>query len=186
MITVWKKFYTLARPDGWDFPSGKTINYRDNIGKVINCYRFNRREEFFGEVFARASRKPDQVWFRIPCSVYEVRGTPVRRNRYQDEYWFSNLEVKRELQPSEFFKWNYEEACNPTNPFEIKTPKITDWHIYELEKWVRVRQSLINPIPVFYSSAVALSISCCVGKYPAHYPTPAVWDFVKSSVGDSA
>ncbi|MGA2465254.1 MAG: hypothetical protein ABSH06_12990 [Thermodesulfobacteriota bacterium] len=68
MITVWRKFYKLARPDGWDFPSGKTINYRDNIGKVINCYRFNRREEFFGEAFARASRKPDQAWFRIPCS----------------------------------------------------------------------------------------------------------------------
>jgi len=91
------------------------------------------------------------------------------------------LEVKRELQPSEFFKWNYEEACNPTNPFEIKTPEITDWHIYELEKWVRVRQTLINHRPVLYSSAVTLSIRYSVGEYPTY----AVFDFVKSSVGDA-
>lgn len=96
MITVWRKFYTLARPDGWDFPSGKTINYRDNIGKVINSYRFNIGEEFFGEAFARASRKPDQAWFRIPCSVYEVRGTPVRKDKY-DLFPFCPKLLKRSL-----------------------------------------------------------------------------------------
>ena len=186
MITIWKKFYKLARPDGWDFPSGKTINYRENIGKVINCYTFNRREEFFGEAFIRASRKPDQAWFEIPCSVYEVRGTPVRKNRYGHEYSFSELKVERELQPSEVFKWNYEEACNPINPFEIKTPKITDSHCYELEQWASVIQGLINPSPGFYSNAVAFSISYSVGKYPTHYAVPAVWEFVKSSVGDTA
>lgn len=86
------------------------------------------------------------------------------------------------MQPSKVFKWNYEEACNPTNPFEIKTPKITDWHIHEIEKWIWVNRHLINPSPVFYSSAVPFSIINSIGEYPIW----AIWDFVKSSVGDAA
>ena len=92
-----------------------------------------------------------------------------------------SLKVEKELQPSEVFKWNYEEACNPINPFEIKTPKITDWHFYELKKWVWGRKNLINP-PAFYSSTVPFIIIKSVGEYP----TWAVWDFVKSSIGDTA
>lgn len=92
------------------------------------------------------------------------------------------MKVERELQPSEVFKWNYEEACNPINPFEIKTPRITDSHLYELEKWALVNRDLINLNSFLYSSAVESSISYSVGTYPRY----VVWDFVKSSVGDTA
>jgi len=30
-------YYKLARPDGWDFYTGKTINYREGIGKIVNA-----------------------------------------------------------------------------------------------------------------------------------------------------
>lgn len=31
------KYYKLARPDGWDFHTGKKVNYRENIGKTVHA-----------------------------------------------------------------------------------------------------------------------------------------------------
>ncbi len=30
-------FWKAANPSGWDFYTGKTINYRDAIGQVVKC-----------------------------------------------------------------------------------------------------------------------------------------------------
>jgi len=49
-----EKFYKLAKPDGWDFYSGKTINYRDNVGRTVVCPEFDRNGELCTSAFIHA------------------------------------------------------------------------------------------------------------------------------------
>jgi len=34
------KYYKLAKLDGWDFRTGNTINYRENLGKTVTVPTF--------------------------------------------------------------------------------------------------------------------------------------------------
>lgn len=36
-----KKYYKLAKPDGFDWYTGKTINYRESIGKIVTVPKPN-------------------------------------------------------------------------------------------------------------------------------------------------
>ena len=155
-------FFKLAHPTGWDFYTfdGKkgTINYRENIGKRVVCPGYNRTGNLCSSMFIHASRKPNQCFIgaSIPCSAYLVTGRPVREDA--DKCGFKSLRILEELKPEELFTWNYKEACNPINPFQITPPpKISKKHIKLLRKWASVWAS--------------------VGD--------SVWDSVWDSVGDS-
>ena len=135
------KFYKLARPDGWDFYSGRTINYRDNIGGIV-------RRPIYGKVelcsvrAIHASRNPDDCFIgaSIPCSAYLVTGKPYAED--DNKCGFKQLRIIKELDPAKLFRWDYTLACNPVNPFKIKSPKITKEHIDLLRQWTSVGDSV--------------------------------------------
>jgi hypothetical protein len=37
-----EKFYKLAKLDGWDFRTGNTINYRENLGKTVTVPTYRK------------------------------------------------------------------------------------------------------------------------------------------------
>lgn len=64
--------YKIARPDGWDFYTGKTINYRKNVGKIV---RWDETKVWSAAVFKKkiniASSNPNDC-FRTDCFRYYV------------------------------------------------------------------------------------------------------------------
>ena len=117
-----QRFYKLARPDGFDFYTGKTINYRDSIGKIVKCPGFNGQGILCSHTVLHASRIPEQAFVgaKIPCSVFEVTGKPIVEDN--DKCGFSELQIIQELKPEKIFKWNYSEACNPIYPLRVNPP----------------------------------------------------------------
>lgn len=184
-----KRFYKLARPDGWDFYSGNTINYRENIGRVVVCPQFDRDGSLCSSAFIHASHDPNQcfVGASIPCSAYWVRGIPIRKD--ENKCGFGELYIERELNPEELFKWRYKEACNPIYPFTIKPPKITKQHITLLKDWASVwdsvrasvwasvRDSVRDSVWNSVWDSVLASVLASVGDL--------VWDSAWDSVGAS-
>ena len=155
-----ERFYKLAQPDGWDFYTGNTINYRDNIGKVVRRRNLGKIK-LCSDNCLHASRDPNQAFIgaKIPCSVYLVEGKAI--NEDSSKAGFKQLGVLEELNPIKVFKWRYEEACNPVHPFKIKPPKITQFQIDLLKRW----------------DSVGTSVWDSVGT--------SVWDSVRDSVGYS-
>jgi len=157
-------YYKLARPDGWDFWTGNTINYRDNIGKIVR--RRNTGEvNLCSNTCLHASRNPNHAFSgntSIPCSVFLVDGLP-----YRDEgikTGFKQLRVLEELDPAEVFKWRYQEACNIVNPFEIKPPRITKKHINLARTWASSQQiswgNVLSNVPYKTRCTVLKTINC--------------------------
>ena len=133
-----QKFYKLTQPDGFDFYTGGTINYRDAVGKTVRAPNFNVDGELCSSAFLHASRKPDQcfVGASIPCSAFVVRGAPILEDN--QKVGFESLYIEKEVDPASIFKWNYNAAANPINPFSIRPPKITQQHILLLKNWATV------------------------------------------------
>ena len=161
-------FFKLAHPTGWDFYTfdGKkgTINYRENIGKRVVCPGYNRTGNLCSSMFIHASRKPNQCFIgaSIPCSAYLVTGRPVREDA--DKCGFKSLRILEELKPEELFTWNYKEACNPINPFQITPPpKISKKHIKLLRKWASVWDSVGASVWDSVGASVWASVGDSVG-----------------------
>ena len=133
-----QKFYKLTQPDGFDFHTGRTINYRDAVGKTVRAPNFNVDGELCSSAFLHASRKPDQcfVGASIPCSAFVVRGAPILEDN--QKVGFESLYIEKEVDPASIFKWNYNAAANPINPFSIRPPKIAQRHILLLKNWATV------------------------------------------------
>ena len=67
-------FYKLARPDGFDFYTGETINYRENVGKNVRPPK-KGKVCLCSDTCLHASRKPNDAFIgaSIPCSVFRVK-----------------------------------------------------------------------------------------------------------------
>jgi len=168
-----ERFYKIARPDGWDFYTGETINYRDSIGKTIKCPK-EGKPKLCSPTVIHASRDPNQCFIggRIPCSLYLVEGKPVVED--EDKCGFKKLQIIRELDPAKVFRWRYEEACNPVNPLQVKPPKkITKSHLDLLRKWDPIWASVWDSVWASVGASVRASAQAFV------------WDSVWASVGDS-
>ena len=161
-----EKFYKLAKLDGFDFYTGKTINYRENIGKTVKCPQFNVAGDLCSDAFIHASRKPNDcfVGARIPCSAYRVSGKSIKEDKVK--CGFEELAIIEELNPKTLFKWNYKEACNPINPFKILPPnKITKKHIQLTEKWASVGDLVGLRASVWASTGLGDSVRDSVWAY---------------------
>jgi len=193
-----ENFYKLAKLDGFDFYTGKTINYRGNIGKTVKCPQFNVAGNLCSDAFIHASRKPNDcfVGASIPCSAYRVSGKLIKEDKVK--CGFKELTIIEELKPETLFKWNYKEACNPINPLKIIPPKkITKEHIQLLNDWDSVwdsvRDSVGAPVgaPVGASvwasvwASVCASVGNSVGASVRDSVWNSVWDSVGASVWDS-
>ena len=189
-----EKFYKLAKPDGFDFYTGKTINYRENIGKTVRCPGFDARGELCSTAFIHASREPNRCFIgaRIPCSAYEVRGVPILEDA--DKAGFGELFVVKELNPSQLFKWRYSEACKPVKPFEIEQSEgITEMDLKKIHEWASVWYSVWDSVwaSVWASvrdsvrDSVWDSVGDSVWAYTGHIFAPAVrkWKYIEHKRG---
>ena len=170
-----EKFYKLTRPDGWDFFTGKTINYRESIGKRVRRKNIGKPELCSGTVI-HASRNPNDAFAgaEIPCAVFEVTGKPVVED--PEKCGFKQLNVIRELQPEDVFKWDYSLACNPVNPLNVIPPgKITDEHIALLRKWDSV-----------WDPSVRASVEALVWESVRDSDEASAWGPVWEAAVDSA
>jgi hypothetical protein len=115
------KYFKLARPDGWDFYTGKTINYRENIGQTVKCPNkrnenpdiWQTHAEFCSPTVLHASKNLNDcfVGAQIPCSVYTVYGKPVIESKEKCGFKeFKVLEEIPEVMFDRLFGWNYSEA----------------------------------------------------------------------------
>jgi len=144
--------YVLTKPDGTSFDSD-TINYAENIGKVVRItdYDWSEEEEIDEEEEIiwgrgiRAARNPNDCFVfpavEMPCRAFKIRGIQriVGGKRWVHYRAAKVLEEVTDL--DKLFGWKYSEAMNPVNPFEIKPPKINDSHIDLLKQWDSIRSS---------------------------------------------
>ena len=165
-----QKFYKLAKPDGFDFYTGRTINYRGAIGKTVRAPNFNAGGELCSDAFLYASRKPNQCFAgaSIPCSAFVVRGTPILED--DRKAGFESLYIEKEVDPASIFKWNYNAAANPINPFSIRPPKITQQHILLLKNWATVWDTVWDTV----GDTVGATVWDTVGAYAGSLFVPVV------------
>lgn len=181
-------FYRLARPDGWDFHTGSTVNCRENVGKDIRFRDLRRNGVLPSVTSIGASRTPD-LYFRyagssIPCSMYRVRGHPTADDG--ELYEFEELHIETELDPAQVFKWKYTEACNPIRPFMIDPPRPGEEQIAQLEKWTEVRTSVLDlvrqPVDDSLGWSVWDAVMARISQSVGHSIWDAVWDAVEAEL----
>ena len=139
-----KTYYKAAMPSGWDFQTGKTINYRENVGQTVTVpiSRRQLKPKLCTATVLHASLLPNGIFAgaKIPLSLYEVTGKPVVHD--QSKCGFRRLKILREIPQDEIGKvlgWNYAEACHPANPFSVQAPtQITPAYLSALKYWAQV------------------------------------------------
>ena len=186
--------YKLAKPDGFDFYTGKTINYRENIGKIVKPPNARPELGLCSNGVIHASKHPNDcfVGAKIPCSAYRVSGIPVCGD--VKKWGFTELKVIRELTDlDKLFGWRYTEAINPINPFNLpKVEIITEEHLASLKFWDSVRGSVWDlvwasvggsvwaSVGASVRDLVGASVRASVGAYIGSlFPNIKKWKYVK-------
>jgi len=186
------KYFKLARPDGWDFYSGKTINYRESIGKTVTCPNqhnenpdiWNSHVELCTSTVLHASKNPNDcfVGAKIPCSAYVVYGKPVVATK--EKCGFKEFKILEEIPDAmldRLFGWKYSEVCNPLDPRKVTAPAITNVQIDLLRNWDSVRDSVWNSV----WDSVWDSVWNSVWDSVRDSVWNSVWDSVRYSVRNS-
>jgi len=177
-----KTYYKLAKPDGFDFYTGKTINYREGIGKTILCPNGDKTKGICssGVIHASADINDAVKYAKLPFSAYIIQGKPVVADK--DKCGFLKIEVISEIiDIDSACGWNYTEAINPINPLKIKPKKVTKNDIELLKKWASVRDSVRASVGASVGDSVGDSVRASVRASVGD----SVWDSVGDSVGDS-
>ena len=91
------QFYKVARPDGFDFRTGNTINYRKNIGKIVsNPEKTESKKLCTADVIHASEFFFDALYYgEIPCSIFLVEGIPV--SKQSDKAGFKELKIIKEI-----------------------------------------------------------------------------------------
>jgi hypothetical protein len=161
-----KIYYKGARPDGWDFYTGKTLNYRESIGKTVTCDNTGI-PKLCSDTVLHASLEPNNVFIgsKIPLSLYRVNGTPPPVVEDNKKSGFKELFVVSEIPESEFndlFGWNYREAINPFGISAPITPVITEGILINLRKWASVRSSFGVSVRASVEATIKLQFGAAV------------------------
>ncbi len=174
-------YYKLAKPDGWDWYTGETINYRDNVGKVVKPPYPDAEKGLCSSGLIHASKNPNDcfVGAKIPCSAYKVQGNSVLCDN--NKCGFIELEVIEEITNLDtLLGWNYTEAINSVNPLEINVV-LKDKHKKLLKTWASVvasvRDSVWDSVWASVRDSVWASVRASV--------VASVWESVRASVRDS-
>ena len=181
-----KTYYKLAQPVGFDFYSGKTINYRENIGKTVIVPNYNPKVKpiLCTATVLHASLNPNDAFIgaKIPCSVYRVQGKPVVKD--SQKCGFRRLNIIEEVDDENLdalFGWKYHEVCNPINPLKIVAPKIGDTQLLLLRNWASLRDSIGASV----RDSIGASVRDSVGTSVWDSVGTSVWDLVGTSLRDS-
>jgi len=184
-----QKYFKLARPDGWDFRTGNTVNYRENLGKTVTVpsykkYLKNKVTEYVlcSDMVLHASEKALDcfVGAKIPCSCYIVEGTPVVSS--PDKCGFTKLTVLEEI-PQEklddLFGFSYHEAANPINPLKLQAPQITNTELLLLQNWDSVWASVRDSVWASVRASVWASVGAYIGSM---FPAVKQWKYAPKNV----
>ena len=193
------KFYKLAQPDGWDFRTGQTINYRENIGKAVRVPRFDFPDEkraLCTDTVLHASRTAIDAlqYAKIPCSIYCVQGNPIVRDT--DKFGFKELKVLEEVPPTEFDEllgFRYQEVLHPFDPRTIGRKEVGREELEELRAWASVWDSVRasvwasvwDSVRASVRASVWASVRASVWASVRASVWASVWDSVRASVWDS-
>ena len=177
-------YYKLAQPDGFDFHTGHTVNYRNAIGGTVTAPDYKHTAKCGHGLHYCADPNDCFIGASIPCSAYEVK--PVgRRHKVIDgqKSKTKTLAVLREITDLDtLFGWRYSEVINPINPLkQSRHGPVTPAEIDLLRQWASIKNSLGASIKnsVWDSAwdSVWNSVWNSVGA--------SVWNSVRTSVRDS-
>ncbi len=187
------KYYKLAKPDGFDWYSGKTINYRESIGKKVSVTKemFKAKPELCSSSVIHASRNPNDcfVGAKIPSSAFIVKGLPVIKD--ERKCGFKQLFVESEISREDFndvFGWKILEAENFVHPFKIAPPAIANPQIELLTNWDSVWASVRDSVWASVGDSVWASVRDSVwASYYAYvstfFPNIKTWKYIKHKKG---
>jgi len=195
-------YYKLARPDGWDFHTGQTINYRDNIGKTVICPKYNKAKGLCSSGVIHASRNVLDCFqgnTTIPCSAYRVTGRPIIGGIKKSG--FKSLKIIEEVMNLDvLFGFKYQEAINPinplgqsvlVNPFSINPPDIGNAAgnpsliLDLLRQWALVRNSIWESVGNYVWESVRNSVGNSIWESVRNPVGNSVGNSVRNSVGNS-
>ena len=147
-----RQFYKGARPNGWDFYTGKTINYRESIGKVVSVPNdITKDYRLCSNTVLHASAEPIAVFVgsKIPLSLYLVEGKSVIDDGHDSpmrKFGFTEFKVIEEIPEEKFdglFGFKYQEVLHPLDPRKITiTQEVSTDEIKILREWDSVRGSV--------------------------------------------
>ena len=178
--------YKLARPDGFDFYTGKTVQYRGEFPLVVKPPKADAKLGVCSSGVLHASKNPNDcfVGAKIPCSAYRVRGIPACGNA--EKWGFTELTVIEEITDlDKLFGWRYSEAINPIHPFKLPKRTPTDEDIALLKQWSSVWSSVRDSVGSSVWDSVRDSVRDSVWSSVWDSVWSSVWDSVWSSVRDS-
>jgi len=180
------EYYKIARPDGWDFHTGDTINYRDNIGKRVVDPQYRKDATCCNVGVIHASKNPVDAlrWSKLPCSVYRVSGRPV--DVRDDKAGFRSFHILEEIpesELSELFGFDYMRAAYPINPLEIDN-EVTDNDIENLRKWAFVRASAWDSVWDSVGASAASVWDSVTAYAGSCFPDITDWKYIDHEPGE--
>jgi len=170
--------YKLARPDGFDFYTGKMVQYRGEFPHVVKPPNADAKLGICSSGVLHASSNPNDcfVGAKMPCSAYRVRGIPACGNA--EKWGFTELAILEEITDlDKLFGWRYSEVINPIHPFKLPKRIPTDEDMALLKQWATVRASVGASVGATVGDSVGATVRDSVGD--------SVWATVRASVGDS-
>lgn len=174
------QYFKLAKADGWDGHTGKTINYRESIGKVVKVPGKPTSPVGLCSPSVIHATKDALYWLSnvgLPCSLFVVEGKPVVQD--SEKAGFSEFKVLKEIPARHFDKllgFKYSEAINPFDPRKILPPPIDDKILGLLKTWDSVRGSVWDSV----RDSVWDSEAAYIGTL---FPSVKQWKYVKYEPG---
>jgi hypothetical protein len=171
-------YFKIANADGWDRKTGHTINYRENVGRVVRVPepKYNEPAAICTDTVLHASKDVlDALKYAgIPCTVFRVSGKAVVKQ--EDKLGFKELKVLEEIPEAKFDEllgFRYREALHPFDPRTVTVEKVGSEEFEELRVWGSVLGSVLGSVRDSVWGSVRGSVR------------GSVWDSVRGSVWDS-
>ena len=146
-----RTYYKVARPDGFDFYTGKTINYRESIGRIVRVPTFESKDKpaICSPSVIHASRQPIEAlgYGKIPCALFRVEGKPVVEDT--DKAGFKEFRVIEEIpedSKGDYFGLKWDEALHPFDPRKVSVESVSEAHLSELKTYASVRNSVRDSV----------------------------------------
>ena len=161
------KAYKLAQPNGFDFHTGRTIQYRGlSYPHKIQVPNADATKGICSSGVGHASLNPNDCFqgAHLPCSAYELEFAPVCGD-YTKYGWVEAI-VLREIDPAELFSWRYTDAIKPFHPLRDGQGAVDDEALALLKQWASVRASVRDSLWTYLGWIFAPAIPQWQENYP--------------------
>ena len=180
-------YYKLARPNGFDFHTGNTVNYRNAIGGTVTAPDYLHTARCGHGLHYCANPNDCFIGASIPCSAYEVRPVGSRHKPIDGQKSKTEtLAVLREITDLDtLFGWRYSEAINPINPLKINRGPVTPAEIDLLHQWASVANSVGDSIGDSLGDSLGDSIGASVANSIWNSVANSIWNSIWNSIRNS-